>query len=73
MMRHGSMSSGALAPATISDKESDMGKIVFDFVGGDEERNKRIEEAMQKELAKLGTDPHRTPAQKQRESDIDRE
>ena len=50
-----------------------MGKIVFDFVGGDEERNKRIEEAMQKELAKLGTDPHRTPEQKQREDDMDRE
>ena len=32
-----------------------MSKIIFDFVGGDEEKNKRIEDAMQKELARLGT------------------
>ena len=50
-----------------------MSKIIFDFVGGDEERNKRVEAAMRKELAKLGTDPYRTPEQKQREDDIDRE
>ena len=28
---------------------------------------------MRKELAKLGTDPYRTPEQKQLEADIDRE
>jgi len=50
-----------------------MGKVIFDFVGGDAEKNKRIEAAMRKELAKLGTDPYRTPEQKQREADIDRE
>ena len=50
-----------------------MNKIIFDFVGGDDEKNKRIEGAMRKELAKLGTDPYRTPEQKQREADMDRE
>jgi len=50
-----------------------MSKIIFDFVGGDEEKNKRVEDAMREELAKLGTDPYRTPEQKQREADIDRE
>ena len=50
-----------------------MSKVVFDFVGGDEAKNKRIEDAMRKELAKLGTDPYRTPEQKQREDDMDRE
>jgi len=50
-----------------------MGNIIFDFVGGDAEKNKRVEDAMRKELAKLGTDPYRTPEQKQREADIDRE
>jgi len=52
-----------------------MSKIIFDFVGGDgdDEKNKRIEDAMRKELAKLGTDPYRTPEQKQREADIDLE
>jgi hypothetical protein len=50
-----------------------MGKVIFDFVGGDAEKNKRVEAAMRKELAKLGTDPYRTPEQKQREADIDRE
>ena len=29
-----------------------MSKIILDFVGGDAEKNKRIEEAMRKELAK---------------------
>ena len=29
-----------------------MSRIIFDFVGGDEERNKRVEDAMRKELAK---------------------
>jgi hypothetical protein len=48
-----------------------MGKVIFDFVGGDDEKNKRIEDAMRKELAKLGIDPYRTPEQKQREADID--
>ena len=48
-----------------------MSKIIFDFVGGDDEKNKRIEDAMRKELAKLGIDPYRTPEQKQREADID--
>jgi hypothetical protein len=48
-----------------------MSKIIFDFVGGDDEKNKRIEGAMRKELAKLGTDPYRTPEQKQREAEID--
>ena len=50
-----------------------MSKIIFDFVGGDDEKNKRLEDAMRKELAKLGTDPYRTPEQKQREADMDRE
>ena len=56
-----------------------MSKIIFDFVNseqfdsGNEEKNKRMEAAMRKELAKLGTDPYRTPEQKQREADIDRE
>jgi hypothetical protein len=50
-----------------------MSKVIFDFVGGDDEKNKRLEDAMRKELAKLGTDPYRTPEQKQREADIDRE
>jgi hypothetical protein len=51
-----------------------MSKLIFDFVGGgDDERNKRVEDAMRKELAKLGTDPYRTPEQKQREDDMDRE
>ena len=50
-----------------------MGKVIFDFVGGDDEKNKRLEAAMRKELAKLGTDPYRTPEQKQLEADIDRE
>ena len=50
-----------------------MSKIIFDFVGGDDGRNKRLEDAMRKELAKLGTDPYRTPEQKQREDDMDRE
>ena len=50
-----------------------MSKVIFDFVGGDEAKNKRIEDAMRKELAKLGTDPYRTPEQKQREDDMDRE
>ena len=50
-----------------------MGKVVFDFVGGDVAKNARVEAAMRKELAKLGTDPYRTPEQKQREADIDRE
>jgi hypothetical protein len=48
-------------------------KLIFDFVGGSKERNKRVEDAMRKELAKLGTDPYRTPEQKQREADMDRE
>jgi hypothetical protein len=48
-----------------------MSKIIFDFVGGDDEKNKRLEDAMRKELAKLGTDPYRTPEQKQREAEID--
>ena len=48
-----------------------MSKVIFDFVGGDEAKNKRIEDAMRKELAKLGTDPYRTPEQKQREAEID--
>ena len=47
-----------------------MGKVIFDFVGGDDEKNKRIEDAMRKELAKLGIDPYRTPEQKQLEADI---
>ena len=50
-----------------------MSKVIFDFVGGDDEKNKRLEDAMRKELAKLGTDPYRTPEQKQLEADIDRE
>ena len=50
-----------------------MSKIIFDFVGGDDEKNKRLEDAMRKELAKLGTDPYRTPEQKQQEDDMDRE
>jgi hypothetical protein len=29
-----------------------MSKVIFDFVGGDEARNKRLEDAMRKELAK---------------------
>ena len=29
-----------------------MSKIIFDFVGGDAEKNKRLENAMRKELAK---------------------
>jgi hypothetical protein len=37
------------------------------------ERNKRIDNFWIKEYAKLGTDPYRTPEQKQRENDIDRE
>ena len=50
-----------------------MSKIIFDFVGGDDEKNKRLEDAMRKELAKLGTDPYRSPEQKQREAEIDLE
>ena len=50
-----------------------MSNIIFDIVGEDDERNERIEAAWRKELARLGTDPHRTPEQKQREADIDRE
>ena len=50
-----------------------MGKVIFDFVGGDAEKNARVEAAMRKELARLGDDPYRTPEQKQREADIDRE
>ena len=38
-----------------------------------ERRFRELEDAMRKELAKLGTDPYRTPEQKQREADIDRE
>ena len=50
-----------------------MGKVIFDFVGGDAEKNKRVEAAMRKELARLGTDPYRTPEQMEREADIDAE
>jgi|TARA_R110000824_G_scaffold133216_3_gene295907 hypothetical protein len=50
-----------------------MSKIIFDFVGGKPERNKRIGDAMRKELTKLGADPYRTPGQRQREADIDSE
>ena len=50
-----------------------MSKVTFDFVGGDDEKNKRIEDAMQKELARLGTDPYRTPEERRREAEIDRE
>ena len=50
-----------------------MSKIIFDSVGGDADRNKRVEAAMRKELTKLGADPYRTPEQKQLEADIDRE
>ena len=35
--------------------------------------NKRIDAYWAKEYAKLGTDPYRTPEQRQRENDIDRE
>jgi DNA/RNA-binding domain of Phe-tRNA-synthetase-like protein len=35
--------------------------------------NKRIDAYWAKEYAKLGTDPHRTPEQRQRENDIDLE
>ena len=50
-----------------------MSNVIFDFVGGSDDKNRRVEDAMRKELAKLGTDPYRTPEQKQREADIDRE
>jgi|GEM_PF-2898354 hypothetical protein len=50
-----------------------MSKVIFDFVGGDDEKNRRVEDAMRKELAKLATDPYRTPEQKQQEADMDRE
>ena len=29
-----------------------MSKIIFDFVGGDNEKNKKLEDAMRKELAR---------------------
>ena len=50
-----------------------MSRVIVDIVGGDDERNKRIEAAWRKEFEKIGTDPYRTPEQKQREADIDRE
>jgi hypothetical protein len=50
-----------------------MGKVIFDFVGGDDEKNKKLEDAMRKELARMGTDPHRTPRQRRREAEIDAE
>ena len=50
-----------------------MDKVIFDFVGGSAEKNKGLEDAMRKELAKLGLDPHRTPKQRRREAEIDAE
>jgi hypothetical protein len=50
-----------------------MSKVIFDFVGGSDDKNRRVEDAMRKELAKLGTDSYRTPEQKQRDDDMDRE
>lgn len=50
-----------------------MGRVIFDFVGGDDERNARLEAVMRKELEKMGIYPHRTPKQRRREAEIDAE
>jgi hypothetical protein len=57
-----------------ADQRERFGEWMRDLEREEEvERNERIDAYWAKEYAKLGTDPYRTPEQRQRENDIDLE